>query len=103
MLTKEIGAHELNLHLYCGEKRMTKFYLDAGSSQEDVVPPLHLESAVLLRLGVDELLHVGGADIGRHQAHGGRKVSTGTARQERVQPEKQTKRLKNTLQIKLLQ
>ena len=76
-------------NLHSGEKkRELKPYLDVGSSQEDVVPPLHLESAVLLRLGVDELLHVGGADIGRHQGHGGRKVATGPTSQERVQPEK---------------
>ena len=34
-------------------------YLHVGPAQVDVVPPLGLEAAVLLRLGVHELLAVG--------------------------------------------
>ena len=49
---------------------MTHLY--ARTSQVDEVFPLGLESPVLLGLGVDKLLHVGGVDVAGHAGHRGR-------------------------------
>lgn len=51
------------------KKNLGVTYLNARPSKVDQVLPFCLQSSVLLRLGVDKLLHVGGVHVARHSRH----------------------------------
>ena len=51
---------------------MLPVYLHVGPPQVDVVAPLCLKTAVLLRFGMDKLLHVWHSSVPWHEGDGGR-------------------------------
>ena len=73
----------MSLKLPCGKQPQA---LHVGAPQVDVVPPLDFETAVLLGLGVNELLEVGRVDVPRHDGHRGGEGARVAATVQRVRP-----------------